>query len=280
MNSSSVNRAFNFSKSAAPGFSSSTERSSVTPVSIVASRRDRPGLFLEGGNLFPNPGRRDVGQVLQQLIQGTMGLDQFHRGLLPDARNTGDIITAVPRQAQHVGDMIRGGAEAFLDGLQVKDLVLQGVPHPDLFGNKLHQVLIAGNDDHLKPFFFRLQGQGADQVIGLQPLLLQNGKAVTPADLLDIGNLDLEGLRHGGTVGLVFREDLVAEGGPFGIKDQGQVLGLLLLQDLVHHLDEPVNGLGGHPLAVGQVGNGVKGPVDIGTAVDQVEHFPWSMDIP
>ena len=51
-------------------------------------------------------------------------------------------------------------------------------------------------------------------------------------DLLQLGDLDGEVVRHGLAVGLVLRVLLVADGRPLDVEDDAQVVGLLLVDEL------------------------------------------------
>ena len=93
--------------------------------------------------------------------------------------------------------------------------------------------------------------QGADEVVGLEAFLPQGRQPEAVDDLLDIGELHDQLFGHGGPVGLVVGKVAVPLGGPLGVEDQGQVMGLPLLDDLEEHVGHPVGGVGGKTLGSG-----------------------------
>ena len=79
-------------------------------------------------------------------------------------------------------------------------------------------------------------------------------------------------LRHGRPLGLVVGKVTVALGGPLAVEDQGEIMGLALLQDLEEHGGYPVYRVGGKTGGSGQPPDGVEGPVEIGANVDEMEY--------
>ena len=73
-------------------------------------------------------------------------------------------------------------------------------------------------------------------------------------------------------VRLVFVIEFVPEGGALGVEHQGQVLGLPLPEHLEEHGGHPVGGVGGQALGSAEPAEGMKGPVEIGADVDEVEY--------
>lgn len=71
-------------------------------------------------------------------------------------------------------------------------------------------------------------------------------------------------------VGLV---QLMAKIRPPRIKGDADKLGRFLPQDPEQDIGEPVNRMGGQATLVGERGDGVVGPVDIGAGVDEVNRF-------
>ena len=91
-------------------------------------------------------------------------------------------------------------------------------------------------------------------------------------DLLDIRELHDQLFRHAGAVGLVFGKLAVPLGGTLAVEDQGQVVGLALLDHLEEHVGDAVGGVGGQALGSAEPPDGMEGPVKIGTDVDEIEY--------
>ena len=66
---------------------------------------------------------------------------------------------------------------------------------------------------------------------------------------------------HGLAGALIFGVHFMAEGGSLDVKGHGQVLRLLLLQNLEHDIAEAVYGVGVETGRIGQLRNAVKGAV-------------------
>jgi hypothetical protein len=72
-------------------------------------------------------------------------------------------------------------------------------------------------------------------------------------------------------VGFVFFIEVMPEGGASGVEHQGQMLGLPLPEYLEEHSGHPVSGVGGNSTGVGQGRQGMKGPIEIGTDVNEIQ---------
>jgi len=72
-------------------------------------------------------------------------------------------------------------------------------------------------------------------------------------------------------VGLVLGIFPVAKGGGLGVEGQSQILGLALPEDLEKHIGDPERGVGGETPGGGKTSDSVKGPVNVGADVQEVE---------
>ena len=113
--------------------------------------------------------------------------------------------------------------------------ILHGVEKGNPVAHQLQEVLIAGDDDHLDAVFFRFFCDGPNHVVGLKPFFFQRRYPEAFNDLFYIGDLCGEVGRHGGSLGLIVRVELGAEGGSFGIEDYGHAIGFVIPQDLEKH---------------------------------------------
>ena len=131
--------------------------------------------------------------------------------------------------------------------------------------------LSPGDDDDLHPRLRLPAGDRPDDVVRLDPLLLQDRDGKPPDDLLDVGDLGDQGVGRGLPRRLVVRRRLVAEGGPLDVEGDGDVVRLLVAQELHQHRREAVDRVGGKTLRVGELPDRVKGPEQVVAPVDEDE---------
>ena len=212
-----------------------------------------------------------------------MLLDQLGRGLGPDPANAGHIVDRVAHQRQHIADQ-RGGHAEFLDHFRNVDAdILHGVEHVDIAGalgttgraDQLHQILVGGDDGHLPALRGGGASVGSDQIVGLQPGFLDAGQRESTGRLAHQRELRHQILRRGGAVGLVGGEHLVAERGARLVEDDGKVrrpVGLVqVVRQLPQHGGIAIDRAHRGARRIGQRGQAVIGPEDVGRPVDEVE---------
>ena len=171
----------------------------------------------------------------QQIFQAVIPGDELEGGFLPDARHSGDVIAGIPRQGPHLHQFPGFQAIFLPDGRRVIAHLFHGIPHLHPVGHQGQEVLIPGDDLHRQALFPGPPHQGADEIIGFIPLVHQGGQIEGVDNLLYIGELAHQVPGHGRPVRLVVAIESVPEGGPFGVKDQGQMLGLPLPEHLEEH---------------------------------------------
>ena len=121
-------------------------------------------------------------------------------------------------------------AHEFLDRRGVvPGVVLGGVEHRDPVGDELEHVLVARDDDDVEALLLGAAGDGADDVVGLEAGVLEDGDAHGFEDAADVGNLVEEVGRRLGAVGFVLGELGDALGGFAALEDGGDVGGVVLL---------------------------------------------------
>jgi len=95
-----------------------------------------------------------------------------------------------------------------------------------------------------------LAGEGADDVIGLEPLFGEHGDVERFEQFLDGGNGGADLFRGVFALGFVFRIFIVAERRAGDIEGDGNVCGLLLFEDFEQRIEEAEEGRGVAPLGV------------------------------
>ncbi len=223
------------------------------------------------GDGFPDSFVSDLPDVLQHPFDGTVLFDQLQCRLGAHSGHPGDVVRCVTHEAEQIGHPVGAYAEAFLDAGGIVGLVLHRVDHDDTARDELHEILVARDDDDVHAFALESAGQGPDHVVSLDAPDLEDGDAVGPDQVLDHAELGLQLIGHRLAVGLVVFEGLIAERGPLGVEDDGDVLGLAIAKELGEHVVEAEDGVCRDPPRVGEPLDGKKGPVDVVAAVDEIE---------
>ena len=225
-------------------------------------------MFRDG---FPDSLVADLPDVLQHPLDGAVLFDQLQCRLGAHAGHPGNVVRRVAHEAEELGHPVGTYAEPFLDAGGVIGLVLHRVDHDDAVRDKLHEILVARDDDDVDAFALESACQGPDHVVGLDAPDLEKGDAVGPDQVPDHADLGLQFVGHGLSVCLVVFEGLVAERRPLGVEDHGDVFGLAVAQELCEHVVEAENGVCRNPPRVGKPLDGKKSPVDVVAAVDEIE---------
>ena len=107
--------------------------------------------------------------------------------------------------------------------------------------DQLERVAVAGDDERFEALRLGLGSQRRDDVVGLVVVLFQRDDAHLFQHLLNKRHLTTEFLRSLLTLGLILREDLVAEGFAGDIEGDRHVRGLFLAEDIGQHGEEAVH---------------------------------------
>ena len=180
-----------------------------------------------------------VGCRVQQDLHGTVFVQEFGGRLWTNARYAGNVVCAVPHEPQQINDLKRVINAKSLAHLG-RTPYLRGVPrptrsvHPHFVRDELCIVLVRRHHVDIEPLFLRHGRQTANGVVCFEA---RNGDSRNPQ-----GPCHFMNPRHTGpnvlgrfvAVGLVFGIRLVPEGGARRIKDDGDVGGLFVAQDVQH----------------------------------------------
>ena len=90
----------------------------------------------------------DGWRMAQQIIQVMPLVDELNGGLLPYARDAGDVIGRVAHQPLDLHHATGLDAKLGLDLLDADAFVLHGIEQRHPLRNELHQIFIAGDNDH------------------------------------------------------------------------------------------------------------------------------------
>ena len=200
----------------------------------------------------------------QEQLPGRLG---SHTG------NPGDVVRAIPHEAFQIHQ--NGGREAILR-LEGRLVIAVGRGLAALGQEQLHlhmgvdelQAVPVPGDHHAVPVLLAAPlAHGADDVVCLPALALQDGNVHGPEDLLQKGHLLGQLLGHPMAGGLIAVVPQVAEGGALEVKGHADPIGALLLLHALQDVQEAKNGVGVQPLPGGQGPDAVKRPVDHAVAV-------------
>ena len=217
--------------------------------------------------------------VFKDAFHAVKLFEELLGGLGADPGDAGNVINTVSAEAEHIDDLINSDdAPLFEDGGDVEDLdfiaLAPGAVHVDALGHELPEVFVRGDHvDGLKVFFFGAVGEGADDVVSFVAVEFEDGDAEGLGDAVEVGHGGGEVLRHFLAVGLVLGVDDMPLGRCGGIKDDGEVAGLPLIDDVDEGGGKPEDG-GGIETSGGMDGavdQGEVGAVGEGHAIEQVQ---------
>ena len=194
----------------------------------------------------------DLACALEQRFEVAVFADQLRRGLDADAGYARHVVGEVADQRLHLDDLLRRHAE-LLDHLGNADLlVLHRVVHDHAVVHELHEVLVGRHDGGARAGLARLADIGRDQVVGLEPALLQARNVEGVYRLADQSELRDQVVGRGGAVGLVLGIEFGAEGLLGLVEHHGEmgrpVAVLHVAQELPQHVAEAEHGVDLQPV--------------------------------
>ena len=216
--------------------------------------------------------------VLNQVVERAVLRDQLARTLVADAGHAFDVIDGVAHQRHDIDHLVGGDAELLLDpGGVVPRAFVARIEHADAVAHQLEKILVEGDDHRLETGAGRLHRQRTDDIVGFIPIGRNDRDAERLARRVDHRDLDCELIRHRRAIRLVVAGEIVAKRAPGQIERRGNVLRLVLVQQLAQHGHEDVHGVGRLSLriaqqaAVGRAHRRVIGAVHLRAAVDEID---------
>ena len=170
---------------------------------------------LRVGQRLPALGLLDFAGAREQRFEIAVFGDQLRGGLDADARRAGDVVGGIAGERLNVDDLVGLGAEIGEDLLGADAPLLAiprgGVEHRDPGADQLHQVLVGGDDQHVRAALGRLPRIGRDQVVGLIAVLLDRAQAESAHGRAHQRKLRHEVFRRIGPMRLVGRIEFAPE---------------------------------------------------------------------
>ena len=171
---------------------------------------------------------RHLVDPLEDALEAAERLDELRRGLLAHAGDARDVVGRVALERLEVDHLGRLEAVPLLDpGRVVDDRVLDARPgrhQAGPVGHELEHVEVAGDDRRVEPVALGLDGQRADDVVGLVAGQLVDRDPERLDDLADLRELVAQVVRHPLPGRLVVGELLVAEGRPGQVEGDRDVV--------------------------------------------------------
>ena len=184
---------------------------------------------------FPGP--------FEERLQIAVFVDQLRRRLDADAGNAGNVVGRIAGQGLHLDHLFGPDAEFFHHLVGADDLVLHGVHHDHPGADQLHHVLVARHDGDVGAGLDGQPGIGGDQVVGLEAVHVDTGDVQGPGGVTHQLELRDQVFRRRRTVGLVVGVDIVAEGLARTIEDDGDMVGVGVLDHFHQHPGEAIDGV-------------------------------------
>ena len=219
---------------------------------------------------------RDVRRVFQQRIQGAVRRNQLAGALFTDAGHALDVVDGVAHQGENVDHPFGPDAELLLDAVRVVPRTrVARVEHGHAVADELEEVLVAGDDRYVEPGRARLRGQRADDVVGLERLVREDGHAQRLARLVHVRDLLAQIGRHRRTIGLVVGGQLVPESRSPDVEGGGDERRPLVGDELAQHVDEAEDGVRRPAVRRRQPPDRVESAIHLRAAVESGRRYCW-----
>ena len=125
----------------------------------------------------------------------------------------------------------------------------------------------------MDPFLRRMLHQGADDVVGLDPVDDDERPALGADQRVQRLDLATQIVRHRGTVGLVVGIEVVAEGLALRVEHAGDIIGRMVAAQFVEHGQHALDRIGRLARLVAKIGQRMKRAIQVGRTVHQQQGF-------
>jgi hypothetical protein len=221
-----------------------------------------------------------LGRMRDQRIERAVLAEPLGRGLRADLVDARDVVRAVADQREVVDDLLGPDVELRLHAVAVVDAAAHRVDQRDAAVDQLRHVLVAGGDQHRAARGGGAPRQRADHVVGLDAGQAQQRQPERLDRLEQRLHLRAQVVGHRRPVRLVLGEQLVAEGLARRVEHDRDARRVVVLQELLQHVDHAVDRAGRLAARVGERRQRVERAVEIGGAVDEHEVRAGSAAVP
>ena len=218
---------------------------------------------------------RELGDVLEDVLDGAVLRDQLACRLVADAGDAGNVVRGVALQPDEVGHLVGPDAVPGLDTLGRVDVHVRdparGHHQADVLRDELEGIPVGRDDGRLDAGLVRTVGERRDHVVGLPALELEVPIPEGLDDGPEVRELLPQEVRHRPAVDLVVRREL----GPVYracVPRNRHALRLVIGKELEEHVCESEQGVGREPFGRRQLlGQREKSPVREVVPVHQEE---------
>ena len=210
--------------------------------------------------------------VGQHRCQIAVLLEQFRRGLRPDAGDAWNVVGTVTDHTQVIDHLFRRDAFLCQQLLRSAQDVLTRIPGADAVVQQLVDVLVFRAQAHVHAGRRRLFREGREHIVGFVPFDLQDRHAAGAQDLLDVIQLRGEQIGHRIAVRLVVGEDLVAEA-VADVEHAHQMGQQRILPQIPCEIGERIRHAGRSPTGTGERRHTEEELVGVVVAVDGHQRF-------
>jgi hypothetical protein len=179
---------------------------------------------------------------------------ELARGLVPDARDPGDVVARVPLEPDEVRDLVGSDPVPRLDALGRVHLDVRhasgGHHQADVLGHELERVAVGRDNTRPDTRGVGLRRERRDHVVGLPALELEVLVAERLDDRTKVRELLAQEIRHRAAVSLVLGGHFLAVYG-LRVPCDGDAARTVVRQELEEHVREPEEGV--RRLSVGRL---------------------------
>ena len=215
----------------------------------------------------------DFSRMSQHAFKRTKVIHQLSGRFRPNTGNTRNIINAVAGKRLNIHHLIRINTKFFLYVFRREKFIFHRIIKLNPGADQLHQILIAGDNDHFQPGFQRLSSIGGDQIVRLITLHFQIIEVQSLDRLADNGKLRDQILRRFLAGTFIIRKNVIAEILPSGIKQNQTIVTADLGGEAQKHIGKAVNGVNRGTVGRCQRRQAVKSSENISGTVNQTDFF-------
>ena len=243
----------------------------------IIFKRDQPegnlGVFLICQQGFAAFVLFDFFRAGKNLFQRTKLVNKFGGCFKADSRNTRNIVRTVTGQSLNIDNPFGVNAKLFLNVFRGKKLVFHRVIIFYAGTDKLHQILVSGNDNRFISFVSCLLDISCNQVVSLKTFHFQMIDIQSVYRFPDNRKLGNKLFRSFFTCSFIIGKKIFAEIMPFGVKQHQTIIAFDFCCQLQKHIGKTIDGINRRSFRISHHRQTVKGPEDISRTVNQTNFF-------
>ncbi len=176
-------------------------------------------------------------RMIKRVLDTPILLDQFRCPFFADSLCSGNVINRVSEQRHVVHDSFRRHSQNVHDDVAL-EATGAGAQRSHVFANELHHILVVGHDQHFQIVLPCFDCHRSDHIVCFVAFDLENWQAHRFAQPANKGKLHAHFVRHGLPLRFVFFEKFVAESRAGRIKNNSDVVRLIVLDQPSQDISE------------------------------------------